>query len=426
MPRDLERAGPYAWYVLGLLFVVYVSNHIDRQILSSLLEPIKSEFGVSDTMMGLLTGPAFAIFYTAAGIPIARWADRGSRRGIIAISAALWSALTALSGQAASFWQLGLLRIGVGVGEAGCTPPAHSMIADYFPERQRGRAFGVFLAGGAAGAAFGLLLGGWLYTAFGWRMSFVAVGLPGVLLAFAVYFSVREPERGRWERGVSAEPVPTRTALAHLWRQRSYVHAQLGGALHSAALWGVNVWLVPFFMRVHGIELATATTMLGIGMLVIGIPGTFLGGWVSDRLVRRDPRWYLWLPTASSVLATPFSLLFLFAPSPLSAVLFYLPHMVLNSAYSAPVAAMTQTVIHVRARAMAAAVHLLAVNLLGFGLGPLIIGALNDSWQATYGEQAIRYTMVVAVFANVVACVFYQIGARRVREEIARAQEELA
>jgi Na+/melibiose symporter-like transporter len=242
-------------------------------------------------------------------------------------------------------------------------------------------------------------------------------------LAALVYFTIREPPRGQWDPGASIEPMPTREALALLWKQRSYVHAQLGGALHAAATWGILVWLVPFFMRVHGLELATATTMLGIGTLIVGVPGLFLGGYLSDRLVSRDERWYLWLPTVAAIVAVPFSLMFLFAGSPLLAVLLYLPHHVLNSAYSAPVAAMTQAVVRVRARALAVAIHLLCVNLLGLGLGPLIIGALNDALKGTYGDLAIRYTMMVAVAANVVASVFYVVGARSVREDIARMRQ---
>jgi MFS family permease len=408
--------------VLALLFAVYLSNHVDRQILSTLIEPIKKEFGASDTMMGFLTGPAFAIFFATAGLPIARWADRGTRRTIIAIAAAIWSALTALSGMVTSYAQLALLRVGVGVGEAGCAPPSHSLIADYFPAQKRGRALGAYMAGGTAGSAFGLFLGGLIASAFGWRMSFLVVGLPGVVLAALVYFTVREPPRGHWDRASSVEPMPTREALASLWQQRSYVHAQLGGALHAIATYGINVWLVPFFMRVHDMELSAVTTMLGIGMIFVGIPGMFLGGFLSDQLVPRDPRWYLWLPTLAALLAAPFSLMFLFAPSPWLAIPCYLAHSVLNSTYSGPVSAMTQAVVRVRARALAVAVHLFFINLLGLGLGPLIIGALNDSLRGTYGDHAIRYTMLVAVAANVLACIFYLRGARTLSHDIARAQ----
>ena len=417
-----DTAGRYSWYVLGVLFVVYLSNHIDRQILSILIEPIKAEFGASDTMMGFLTGPAFALFFALAGLPLARLADRGTRRTLIAVCAAVWSGLTALSGQAASYAQLALLRVGVGVGEAGCSPAAHSLISDYFPPERRGRALGLYTAGATAGAAFGLLVGGWVYHLFGWRTSFVAVGLPGLLLALLVYFTVREPPRGRWDREASVEQLPTGQALLLLWTQRSYLHAQLGGSLHAAAVWGMSVWVVPFFMRVHGLELATTTTLLGIVMVVAGIPGIYLGGWASDRLIRQDQRWYLWLPTGGAIVATPFSLLFLFAGSPVLAILCYVPHTLLNSVYSAPVAAMTQGVVPPRARALAVAVHLLCTNLLGLGLGPLIIGALNDALLDSHGELAIRYTMTVAVGAKLVACVFYQLGARAVRSDIARIQ----
>ena len=422
-PED-ERSGlgPYPWYVLFLLFFLYFSNHIDRQILSILLEPIKAEFGATDTMMGFLTGPAFAIFYATAGIPIARWADRGSRKTVIALSAVLWSLFTALSGLAASFAQLALLRVGVGVGEAGCSPPAQSLIADYFPPERRGQAMGVYAAGAAAGVAFGLLIGGLLYGLFGWRISLVIVGLPGVLVAALVWFTVREPPRGRWEGDTSVEPLPTGEAYRFLWSQRSYVHLQLGAALHATAAYGVSIWVVPFFMRVHGLELPAATTMLGTAALVIGVPGLIGTGWLADRLSLRDVRWYLWIPTLGAVFAAPFSVLFLFAPGPLWAIAAYIPHSLLNLAYTAPIYAVHQAILVPRVRALGVAVHLLAANLIGLGLGPLVVGALNDYLAPTYGERAIRYTMLIAVAANVVAVIFYLLAARTLREDIARVQ----
>jgi MFS family permease len=423
-PEQAEHSGlgAHPWYVLFLLFFIYFSNQIDRQILSILLEPIKSEFGATDTMMGFLTGPAFAIFYATAGIPIARWADRGSRKAVIALSAALWSFLTALSGLAASFTQLALLRIGVGVGEAGCSPPAHSLIADYFPPQSRATAMGVYAAGASAGVAFGFLLGGLLYTLFGWRASLVIVGLPGVLMAALVWFTVREPPRGRWEGEANVEPLPAGEAYRFLWRQRSYVHLQAGAALHATAAYGIGLWVVPFFMRVHGLELPQATTLLGIASLVVGVPGLVGAGWVADRLSTRDARWYLWTPALGAVLAAPFSVLFLLAPSAGWAIAAYVPHSLMNLAYTGPIYAVHQAIIVPRARALGVAIHLLAANLIGLGLGPLAVGALNDYLAPIHGQLAIRYTMLIAVVTNVAACVFYLAAARTLREDIAHAR----
>jgi MFS family permease len=412
----------YPWYVLSVLLLVYLSNHVDRQILMILLEPIKKEFGVSDFMLGFLTGPTFALFYAVAGIPIASLADRRSRKMIIAISATVWSAFTALSGLARGFWSLAAFRVGVGIGEAGCSPPSHSLISDYFPVEKRGRALGIYASGTQAGAAFGWLAGGWLFYLLdgSWRLVLVAVGLPGVLLALLVATTVREPTRGRAEATASdLAALPFGEAIRHLMKQRSYVWLQIGGALHALSAYGLGVWLAPFLMRVHGMEIHVIGSWLGGIALLAGIPGLLLGGFASDRLAPRDPRWYLWIPMLSAVLATPFTVTFLFHPDPSVAMLFWIGHTLLAMGFSAPTFAMTQAVVKVGARSMAVAAHLLVVNLLGLGLGPVVIGALNDALHDDFGDLAIRYTMLLAALTNVVACIFYVLSARTVTRDIA-------
>ncbi len=415
------KAGPYSWYILTLLFFVYLSNHVDRQILIILLEPIKQEFGASDFQMGLLTGPAFALFYTIAGIPIARWADRGSRRTIIAISAAIWSGMTALSGAASSFAWLALFRVGVGLGEAGCTPPSHSLISDYFPTGQRARAMGVYSAGTQAGAALGWLLGGWLFLYQGWRVAFLAVGIPGLLLALLVAATLREPRRGRADSGArDVEPLPLAEALRSLAAQRSFAWALAGSALHGVSAYGLVVWVAPFFIRIHGLEIHVIGSWLGAISLVAGIPGIYLGGAICDRLTPRDLRWYLWVPILSAVFATPFALLFLFLPTSSGALAAYAIHTIISMLFVAPLYAMIQAVVRLRTRSLAVAVHLFVVNLFGLGLGPVVVGALNDALHADYGAGAIRYTMSIAVVANLLSCVFYLFSARSVRGDIAQ------
>lgn len=414
----------YSWYVLTLLFFVYLTNHIDRQILNILLEPIKEEFGASDFMMGLLAGPTFALFYATAGIPIARLADRASRRNIIAISAAVWSLMTALSGTARNFATLALFRVGVGIGEAGCSPPSHSLISDYFPAQKRGRALGVYAMATQAGSAFGWLLGGWLFYWMGWRWAFVAAGIPGILLALLVRATVREPPRGGMESGpVDPDQMPFREALRHLFQQRSYVWLQAGGALHAVAGYGLGVWVAPFLIRVHGLEIQVIGTWLGAIALLAGMPGMLLGGLLSDRLSLRDARWYLWIPTLSALVSTPFTIAFLFVANPDLGLVFYAAHALLGMGFSAPTFAMTQAVVKVRARSLAVAVHLLLVNLLGLGIGPVVIGGLNDLLYDDLGVGAIRYTMLIAVLTNIVACAFYLIAARTVRSEIEQVED---
>ena len=418
-PPDAPR---YSWYVLALLCTVYLSNHIDRQILMILLEPIKEEFGTSDFQMGLLTGPAFALFYTFAGIPIARWADRGSRKTIVAISVGIWSLMTALSGAARGFLSLAALRVGVGIGEAGCSPPSHSLIADYFPPHQRAKAMGFFSAGSQGGAAFGWLLGGWLYLYLGWRWVFVVVGIPGLLLALLVALTVREPRRGGVEqRAASEQTEPLWPSLVALMRQPTYLWMQVGGAFHAVSGYGLAVWVAPFLIRLHGLEIHVIGTWLGAIALFAGIPGIFVGGYLCDRLAPRDGRWFLWIPTGAALFALPFTVLFLTLPSAGWALAAYAVHSSLNLAYTGPIYAVTQAVVPLRARSLAVALHLFIANLIGLGLGPVLVGGFNDLLRDSLGDGAIRYTMLAAALANVVACVFYLLAARSVRRDMAEA-----
>lgn len=418
-PAAAGRGTAYPWYVLSLLFLVALSNHIDRQILNILIEPIKQEFGASDLMMGLLAGPAFALVYATAGIPIARLADSYSRRTIIAASAAVWSGMTALSGTARSFGMLALFRVGVGLGEAGASPPSHSLISDYFTVEQRGRALGIYAMAVQAGAAFGWLIGGWLFYLLGWRWAFVAAGVPGLLIALLVRTTVREPERGVTETGgANVEPMAFREAMLHLLRQRSYMWLQAGGCLHAIAGYGLAVWVAPFLVRIHGLEIQVIGTWLGVIAVVAGMPGMLLGGLLSDRLAPRDPRWYLGIPALSALLSAPFTVGFLFLGHPTAALVCYAAHSLLGMSFSAPTFAMTQAVVRVRARSLAVAFHLLLVNLVGLGLGPVVIGGLNDLLREDLGDGAIRYTMLLAALTNVLACGFYALSARSVRQDI--------
>lgn len=410
----------YSWYVLVVLTLAYVSNHIDRSILSILIEPIKKEFGASDLMMGFLTGPAFALFYTIAGIPIARWADRGSRRFIISLSISVWSLFTALAGLAVGFWTLALCRVGVGMGEAGGSPPSHSLISDYFPMEVRAKALAVYAAGTQVGVSFGWLLGGWLFLWLGWRMTFVAVGLPGLALALLIWTTIRDPERGGMEKVEAVvEPMPFRAALGHLLRQRSYSWVQVGGALHALSAYGLGVWVAPFLMRVHGMEIHVLGTWLGGIAITAGVGGMLFGGWLSDRLSPRDQRWLLGVPILSACGSIPFTLAFLYLGNPTGALIAYAAHTFLAMGYSAPIYAMHQAVVKVNARSLAVAIHLFVANLLGLGLGPVLIGGMNDWLHGTYGDISIRYTMTLAAVTNVFACIFYVIAMRTVREDIA-------
>ncbi len=412
----------YSRYVLGLLFVVYVFNFIDRQILSILLEPIKADLGVSDTAMGFLTGIAFALFYTTAGIPIARWADPGTRRTVIALGLLVWSAMTAVSGLARVFWQLALARIGVGVGEAACSPPAHSLLADYFPPERRATALAVYAMGIHVGVLGGFLIGGWINELFGWRQAFFVVGLPGVVLALVVRLTVREPPRGVWE-GAAAGAVATSTGevLRLVWGLRTFRHMAFAAALHSFAAYGMASWGPAFLMRVHGMGTGEIGTWLGLISGIGGATGAVTGGMLADRLGRRDVRWSLWIPALASLVQIPFWFAFLLLPEAVPALLWSIPATLGGAMWLGPVFATTQGLVPPHMRAMASALLLFVINLIGLGLGPQSVGVLNDVLAERAGTHAIRYSLLVVGLMNSWAAAHFVLAARTLRADLPTA-----
>jgi len=282
-------------YALAILVVVYTFNFIDRQILSILLEPVKAELGLSDTAMGMLTGFAFAMFYATLGIPIARFADRSNRRNLIAWALGIWSVFTALSGLAQNFWHLLIARIGVGVGEAGCSPPAHSMIADYYPAEQRATALGIYSLGIPIGIMFGLFAGGWINELFGWRAAFFLVGVPGVILALIVRFTLAEPPRGMAEgRTDSGEQPSVGETLGYLWRKKSFRHMSFAGALTAFVGYGFVTWAPAFLIRSYGMTTGEVGTWFGLLLGIVGGVGIVMGGWLADKFGAKDPKGYVW------------------------------------------------------------------------------------------------------------------------------------
>jgi MFS family permease len=407
--------------VLGLLFAVYVVNFIDRQILAILLEPIKTELGVSDTAMGFLTGIAFALFYTVAGIPIARLADRSARRTVIAVGLAVWSGMTVLSGLARSFTQLALARIGVGIGEAACTPPAHSLLADYFPAERRGTALAVYGMGIHVGILFGFLVGGWMNELFGWRQALFVVGAPGLLLAIVVRLTVREPVRGAADGLVVVpEAVPFKDAVREVRSLRSLMHMTLGAGLHSFAGYALAGWGPAFLGRVHHMGSADIGTSLGLITGCAGAAGAILGGTLSERLARRDPRWTLWVPAIASTIEVPLLLASLLAPSRTTALVLLVPAVLAGAVWLGPLFGASQTLARPAMRAFTSAIMLFVVNLIGLGLGPQAVGVLNDVLGPRFGAEAIRYSLCLVGLTNLWAAAHFAWAARTFRADLTR------
>lgn len=427
-PERLEPASPgaprassdeYRRYVLGLLLVVYVFNFLDRQILTILLEPIKQEFALNDAQLGLLGGLAFAFFYTLLGIPIAMWADRGTRTNIIALSLFVWSVMTAVTGLATSFVGVLLARIGVGVGEAGGSPPSHSLLADYFPPERRGFALGVYAAGIPIGGAIGALAGGWIGAYFGWRTAFMVVGLPGILLALVVWATLREPRRGQSDHNpVVGDAEKLGDVLGFLMRLRSFRHLSFAAALHGFYGYGAANFLPSFLARVHDVPLAERGTLFAI-ILISGGIGNVVGGRLADRFGAADARWYLWVPGIATVLGVPAAAAFYLWPDPYVAVALGCVPTILGAMYLGPTFALTQTLVRPRMRALASAILLFVINMIGLGGGPTFVGWLSDELAPTHGIEAVRYALLYTVLGGALwASVHYWLGARTLREDL--------
>lgn len=408
-------------YALALLTLIYAFNFIDRQILSILLEPIKRDLDVSDTAMGFLTGTAFAAFYTCAAIPIARWADRGVRRDIIALGLALWSGMTALSGLATSFVHLALARIGVGIGESTCSPAAHSLIADYFPRERRATAMAIYSTGINIGIMAGFVIGGWMDQAFGWRSAFFIVGLPGLALALVTRLTLREPPRASRTQGAAAiRRESPGEALHTLWKLRAFRHMSLGAGLASLVGYAFLTWNGAFLARAHGMSSGAIGTWLGLISGVGGGLGTLLGGVLADRLARRDARWHLWVPAAGRLLSLPCLALFTLNPNSTAALVWFIPAQVFGAFWFGPVFGLTQSLVNLSMRAFAAAVLLFVINAIGLGVGPQLVGVLNDAFSARFGVDAIRASFLCVCAVELWAAFHFLRAAHWLRRDAVR------
>ncbi len=415
----------YSQYVLGVLVVVYVFNFIDRQILAILAQSIKTDLGLTDTQIGLLSGLAFGIFYATLGIPIARLADRYSRVNIISICLGIWSAMTALSGLAGNFWHLLLARIGVGIGEAGGSPPSHSLIADYFPVNERATALGIYALGIPVGILFGNLAGGWINEYFGWRQAFLVVGIPGILLAILMKLTVKEPPRGHSEgRSEELEKVPFLDVIRTMWGFKSFRQISLGAATQAFVGYGAIAWMPAFLIRTHGMSSGEAGTALGLIIGIAGGLGTFLGGWLGDRIGRKDIRWYMWIPGYGFLLAVPTSLgVFLFDDLWLILALYAIPAFTVNL-YTGPTFGMTQSLAPLAMRASASALLLFIINIIGLVLGPTAVGALSDYFQAAMSmpdTESLRWALVLCSLVYLMSFAHYLLAARHLQSDLDRS-----
>lgn len=415
-----EERLAYRYYALAVLTTVYVFNFIDRQILVILQEDIKKDLGLMDWQLGLLSGISFALFYVTLGIPIARLADRGNRRNIVAMAIATWSFMTALSGAAQNFVHLLLARIGVAVGEAGGSPPAHSMISDIFPPERRATALSIYSTGINFGILLGFVIGGWVNDFFGWRVVFLVIGIPGLLWAFVVRFTIKEPVRGQTEKlkKINAAP-PVLEVVKFLWSRRSFRHLSIATGLHAFVGYGVGQWIASFFIRTYDLQsTGELATWLGLISGTAGAAGTFLGGYLTDKLGVKDRRWYLWLPGIATLLAVPFALAVYLSNSYYMALVLMVIPVFLGAMYLGPSIAMTHGVVAPRMRAVASSILFFVLNLVGLGLGPFLTGIISDLLVPAFGEDSLRYALVIVVLVYVWSTFHYILASRHIEKDL--------
>lgn len=439
-PSDAAGAGlvpaysaRYRWYVLGLLTVVFAFSHMDRNIISILLNTITHDLGLSDWEGGAVSGLAFASTYILLGIPLARIADRMNRVGIIAVSLGVWSVMTAVCGATHNMWQLFLARMGVGVGEAGCVPPAQSIIADYFPKETRAFALSIFGLGIPIGTLMGFVLGGLLNESYGWRVALVAAGMPGLIIALVVWYTLREPPRGYSDKveHLSGEAQPSfMEVVRFLAARRSLVHLVIGTSLIVFGGYGSQTWVPAFFERSHGLTSGQIGVWLGPSFIVGGVGGMLLGGWLADKLGNKDARWYVWIPAIAMIPAIPISALVLLMPATIyqiggfsvhayviSIALMALPGAA-YSCYIGPVNAVMQQMVSLRMRATTVAIFLLFTNLVGMGLGPVAVGAVSDFMHERFGQESLRYTMLSFLFIYAWSSFHFFRAGRAIRDDL--------
>ena len=399
--------------VLALLLVAYIFNFLDRQILGILAQPIKADLNLTDTEFGAIGGLAFALLYSVLGVPLAYLADRTSRSGVIAGALAVWSGFTALCGMANSYWQLFLFRLGVGIGEAGGVAPSYALIADYFPPERRARALAIFSLGIPLGLAAGTLLGAYIATAVDWRAAFLTMGVAGILFAPILRYFVRDLPRPN----AAADAAPLGQVFPLLARKPTFWLLAFAASASSLCGYGLALWTPSVIMRSFEVDLISTGQYIGTLLLIGGTAGVFAGGWLADRLGRSDRRWYAWLPAIAWLISAPAWALGLMAPNLWVAFPFLLLANGLNILWLGPVTAAVQHLVPQRMRATASASFLLINNLIGLGIGPLLIGRLSDGLKQTYGVDALRNAAVACTAFYLLAALLMLLAARRLRED---------
>ena len=406
--------------VLAILLLAYIFNFIDRQIIGVLAVPIKAELALTDRQLGLMGGIAFALFYSGLAIPIAWLADRKNRVNIIALSVALWSGFTALCGAAQSFWHLFLARMGVGIGEAGGVAPSYALISDFYPKEKRARALALFSLGIPIGSALGVFFGGWIASNLDWRSAFLIVGLAGLPAALAVRLGIREPVRGGFDSadGTASDPAPPfMIVVGRLAVTPSFWLLSFGAASGSILGYGLIFWLPSFFSRSFGLSLTEVGWFYGSIVLVGGVAGTLLGGWLADRVGPASPGSYALIPAICFLLAAPIFAAALFAPGLEIAWGLFVVGQMLALAWLGPIIAAVQHIVPANMRATASASFLFINNLIGIGFGIFFLGFMSDTMAGAYGSESLRYSILFGLGFYVLSGLIYFAASTRLKRD---------
>lgn len=408
--------------MLGVLVVVYVFNFIDRQILAILAPAIKDDLQLSDTQIGALSGVAFGIFYATLGIPIARLADRYSRVNIISICLTIWSLMTALSGLATNFVQLLIARIGVGIGEAGGSPPSHSLLADYFAPGKRATALGIYALGVPIGILFGNLAGGWIGEIFGWRQAFFLVGVPGIILAIILKLTVKEPPRGYSEKKqADTTVVPFKTVVKTMWGFKSFKYIALGAGTQAFVGYGAIAWMPSFLVRAHDLSIGEVGTALGLIIGFFGGIGTLLSGVIGDKLGAKNIKYYMLVPAYGFLIAVPAgAAVFLVDDLYLVLAIYTIPAFLVNL-YTGPTFAMTQSLAPLAMRAAASALLLFIINIIGLVFGPTTVGIISDLLQSSMqmnDVESLQMALLACNFVYLLSFYYYFQASRHLETDL--------
>ncbi len=410
----------YRNFVLFMLTLVYVFNFVDRQLIVILQESIKKDLHLSDTQLGLLSGFTFAIFYVTLGIPIARFADKTNRKNTVAVSLGIWSVMTAFSGLARNFIQLLLARIGVGVGEAGGSPPAHAMISDYFPPEKRSTALSVYSTGIYFGILIGFLMGGYLNQHLGWRTAFFAVGIPGTIFSFLFYRLVKEPQRGATDNNLTSttENLSLGEVLNKLYDTNTFVYLAIATGLHVFCIYGLLNWAPSFLSRIHGMKNSEIGSLVGPIFGLGGAIGSFGGGILTDHFGKKDFRLYLKLPAYAIILSILFAAGALFISNTILSLVCFGCCASLQSMYLGPSIAVAHSLVPASMRSITSAILFFVLNLIGLGLGPLVVGMISDLLAPSLGNESLRWAMSIIIIVGSISTILFFISSKKLAMDL--------